>query len=100
MKKILLFALLLVGMTSCYNTTVCVGDMKPDDAVVEVNTVKSNHFVYGLVGNKKIEASKYVGGKTSYKVKYYHSFVDGLLDAITWGIYNPTTVTFYAPYDK
>ena len=100
MKKIV-FALSLVSiellMQSCYCSTVCVGDMKPDDPAVCVNTVHNPHFIGGLVGGKDIEGKDYVAGKQNYKFKKYHSFVDLLLGSITLGIYTPTTTKIYLP---
>lgn len=89
----------VLTLSSCYNSSVCVGDMKKDDPAVKVNTVHNPHFLYGLIGHKKVEASKYVGNAESYRVKRSQSFVDGLLSSITFGIYTPTTTTFYVPFN-
>jgi hypothetical protein len=32
------------------------------------------------------------GGAENYDVKIVHSFIDGLINSITFGIYNPVTV--------
>lgn len=102
-KKFQFIGVALVAVltfSSCYNSSVCVGDMKADDPAVKVNTVHNPHFLYGLIGHKKAEASKYVGDAKSYRVKRSQSFVDGLLSSITFGIYTPTTTTFYVPFDS
>ena len=98
MKKLFLGALCfcaVLSLESCYNSSVCVGNMKADDPSVCVNTVHNPHFVYGLIGHKKAEAKKYVGEKKDYRIRHYQSFVDGLLSVITCGIYCPTTTEFY-----
>lgn len=100
MKKIVSMVLglgIVLSLSSCYNSSVCVGDMKVDDPAMEVNSVSNPHFIGGLIGHKKVEASKYVGDAKSYCVKRSQSFLDGALSAITFGIYTPTTTTFYVP---
>ncbi len=102
MKKILICAMILLGLTSCYNARVCVGDVNPETPMIKVNTVKNHHLLYGLipVGNNKIKASKYIGNRKDYAVKNNWTFLDGFLGVITWGIYTPTTTTFYVPLYK
>ena len=86
-------------MQSCYNSTVCVGDMKPETPAVKVNTIHNPHFIYGLVGSKDIKGNDYTAGQESYKVKHYRSFVDLLLSSLTAGIYTPTTTNVYLPIE-
>lgn len=86
-------------LTSCYSSTVCVGDIKKSDDVEHVATVHNAHFLYGLVAKKEVKASKYVGDAKDYKVKRHVSFLDGFLSWITIGIYTPTTTKFYLPED-
>ena len=74
------------------------GDMKPTDPAVLVNTSHEAHFIGGLVGNSKRDPSKYVGDSPDYRVKHYHSFTDALLTGVTLGIYTPTTTKYYVPY--
>ena len=90
-----LFVCASLMLTSCYNVTTC-ENMGLDEPAVIVNTVHNNHFVYGLVGHQKIDAKQYTSDKR-YKVRNYQSFVDGLLSAITFGIYTPSTTEFYQP---
>lgn len=85
-------------LSSCYSTTVSVGDMKATDPAVEVAKVHNAHFVDGLVNSVKKEAKDYVGENKNYRVKQYQSFVDGLLAGVTFGIYTPTTTKYYLPY--
>lgn len=100
MKKLVIiacFACMAILFQSCYCSTVCVGDMKPEDPAICVNTVHNAHFIGGLVGSKDIAGKDYVSGHESYKFKKYHSFVDLLLGSITLGIYTPTTTKIYLP---
>lgn len=101
-KNLILAGLVVSTMSSCYSVTTCVGNVKVDDPAVKVNTVKNHHFIYGLVngGNTKLEDTKYVGTRKNYKVKKSTTFVDGLLEAITFGLYTRTTTTYYLPVDQ
>lgn len=99
MKKLLFFLALVISMSSCYNTRVCVGNIKTEDPTVKVNSVTNHHFLYGLIpgGKTEIEASKYVKGRKNYVVKNNWTFLNGFLGCLTMGIYTPTTTTFYIP---
>ena len=77
-----------VVMTSCYTVTATVG--KGPQTNVEVK--KPNHFlIAGLVPVGVANVSEMVGGATDYSITVTHTFVDGLLMAITGGLYTPTT---------
>ncbi len=94
MKKRLINSLLIVGvailMTSCYTYTFSVGD----GAQTGVEVTQKNHYViYGLAPIAISDPADMAGGADSYDVKIEHTFVDGLLNAITFGIYTPTTTT-------
>ncbi len=100
MKKILSLmpvACVALMMTSCYSSTVCVGNMSKTEPAKCVNVVHNPHFLYGLAGKKEVKAKTYVGNRKDYKIKRHQSFVDGLLSSITFGIYTPTTTKFYVP---
>lgn len=91
-------AIAIIGsLSSCYSTTTCVGTQDKDAPMVEVNTVKNHFLLYGLipVGNTKLQDNKYVGDKKDYRVKKSITFVDGLLNFLTFGIYTPSTTTYY-----
>jgi hypothetical protein len=49
--------------------------------------------IYGLAPVGISDPAQMAGGATDYDVKIEHTFIDGLLNAITFGIYNPTTTT-------
>ncbi|MBQ7553448.1 MAG: Bor protein [Bacteroidaceae bacterium] len=84
-------------MSSCYSSSVCVGNMRPNEPAIEVGKVHNTHLIEGLVGSPEVRAKSYVNGEESYKVKHYISFVDGLLRGVTFGIYTPSTTKFYVP---
>jgi len=92
MKKTILNLSLVLGlslmMSSCYTYTYSVGN----GAQTGVETKKANHyFIYGLAAGSISDPIQMAGGATDYEVTIQHTFVDGLLNAITFGIYTPTT---------
>ena len=82
-------ALVLSGtLTSSYTQSYMVGN-GPQKGVESVE--KSHYLIYGLAPIKTADPEKMAGGATDYSVTIQHSFVDGLLNVLTWGIYTPTT---------
>lgn len=104
MKKVFFCGAVLLAslsLTSCYNTKVVCGDITRQTPVVKVNSEWNHHLLYGLVPlkNAKMEAKEYVGNKKSYVVKTNQTFINMLVNAITFGLYTPTTTTYYLPID-
>lgn len=89
----------MLALNSCYSAKMYVGDVQPNTPTVEVNSVKNHYFIYGLAkgGNTSVDIEKYMGERKNYVVGRKATFVDGLLSSITFGIYTPTTTTFYVP---
>lgn len=75
------------------------GSLDKNTPMVKVNSVKNHYLIYGLVpiSNDKLQDSQYVGKAKNYQVKKQLSFIDGLLNVLTWGIYTPSTTTYYLP---
>lgn len=99
MKKFLLFAIVALALSSCYNTRILVGNVDPKEPVIEVQKEWNHHLFYGLLplNNATMKASEYVGGKTNYVVKTNQSFLNMLVGSLTWGIYTPTQTIYYIP---
>ncbi len=92
-KSILKFALILftaMFMSSCYTYSFTVGN--GPQTGVEVKE-KNHYFIAGLAQGNQSDIKEMAGGAKNYKVTIQHTFVDGLLNALTWGIYTPTTTT-------
>lgn len=92
MKKVILSFLVVIGlsffMTSCYTYTHTVGE----GSQTGVEVKKMNHYVvYGLAPVGVSDAKEMAGGAEDYNVTITHTFVDGLINALTFGIYTPTT---------
>jgi len=94
MKRTFVSLFLIVAisflMASCYTLTYNVGE----GAKTGIEVTEKNHYImYGLAPIKTSDPTKMAGGATNYTVTIQHTFVDGLLNAITLGIYTPTTTT-------
>lgn len=75
-------------MTSCYTYTYSVGE----GAQTGVEVKKKNHYlIYGLANISQSDPIEMAGGAENYDVTITHTFIDGLINSITFGIYNPTT---------
>lgn len=92
MKKIIFKSALILAvsgsLTSCYTQTYVVGN-GPQKGVE--TTEKSHYLVYGLAPVKTADPVKMAGDAKDYSVTIQHSFIDGVLNALTFGIYTPTT---------
>lgn len=75
-------------MTSCFTYTWTVGN--GPQTGIEVK--RMNHYlIYGLAPVSISDVNEMAGGAENYEVTIQHTFVDGLINAITLGIYSPTT---------
>jgi hypothetical protein len=77
-------------MVSCYTLTYNVGEGAKTGVVLKE---KNHYLIYGLAPIKTSDPTKMADGAANYTVTIEHTFVDGLLNAITFGIYTPTTTT-------
>jgi hypothetical protein len=79
-----------VLLTSCYSYTSVVGN----GAQGNQQTTKWNHYViYGLAPVGVSDSKQMSKGAENYTVHTRQTFVNGLVSAITFGIYTPTTTT-------
>lgn len=77
-------------LTSCYSYTSVVGEGAKGNS----QTTKWNHYVvYGLAPVGISDSKQMAGGAEDYTVHTRQSFVNGLVSALTFGIYTPTTTT-------
>ncbi len=92
MKNPVTILLLLIACalstSSCYTYTFDVGE-GPQTGIEEEG--KNHYFIFGLVDGKQSDPVQMANGADDYRVKVEHTFIDGLLNTITFGIYNPTT---------
>jgi hypothetical protein len=78
----------MISLSSCYTYSWTAGS-GPKTGVTEQGM--NVHLLYGLVDLKQTDWKTLAGDATDYKVIHEHTFVDGLLGAITFGIFTPTT---------
>lgn len=77
-------------MTSCFTYVSVVGEGAQGNQEV----TKWNHYVvYGLAPVGVSDSKAMAGGAENYEVKTEQTFVNGLVAALTFGIYTPTTTT-------
>lgn len=77
-------------LTSCYTYTTVVGKGAQSSAEVK----EWNHYIlFGLAPVGVSDAAEMAGGAKDYTVKTEQSFVNGLVSALTFGLYSPTTTT-------
>ena len=92
MKKVILNVTLVLCvsffMSSCYTYTHVVGDGPQTGVQVKE---KNHYFIVGLAQGNQSDPKEMAGGAEDYEVTITHTFVDGLLNALTFGIYTPTT---------
>lgn len=77
-------------MTSCYTYKSVVGNGAQGNKEVS----KWNHYVvYGLAPVGVSDAQVLADGAEDYDITTEHTFVNGLVGALTFGLYTPTTTT-------
>ena len=77
-------------LTSCHSYTSIVGNGAQGNS----QTTKWNHYLIGGLAPVGVSDSKQMaGGAENYTVQTRRSFVNGLVAAITFGIYSPSTTT-------
>jgi hypothetical protein len=86
--KLTLVSLFCLSITSCYTLSYAVGT--GSQTGIEV-TEKNHYLIGGLAGLKTSDPSKMAGDAKNYQVTITHTFIDGLLNVLTSGLYTPTT---------
>lgn len=80
----------LILFTSCYSYTSVVGEGAQGNQQV----TEWNHYViYGLAPVGVSDSQEMARGAENYTVHTRHSFVNGLVSALTFGLYSPSTTT-------
>ena len=88
--KLVCFVGLTMYMSSCYTYTYNIGDGAQSGATFKE---KNHYFIGGLAKGKQANHEEMAGKTKDYTVTVKHSFIDGLINGITFGIYTPTTTT-------
>ncbi len=83
-----LLSFLSLSMASCYTLSYAVGTGSQTGATL----VEKNHYlVAGLAPIKTADPAKMAGEAKNYQVTIKHTFIDGLINILTSGLYTPTT---------
>jgi hypothetical protein len=83
-----LVCLISLSMASCYTVSYAVGS----GSQIGETIVEKNHFlVSGLAPIKTANPTMMAGDTNNYQVTIKHTFVDGLINLLTSGMYTPTT---------
>ena len=77
-------------LTSCYVHTYTVGEGAMGSTEI---TEKQHNFVYGLASGKTPDTKSMAKGSENYTIINQITFIDGLINSLTFGLYNPSTVT-------
>ncbi len=86
--KAVFVILIATTMTSCYVQTSVVGQGGQGKETVK----QWNHYlINGLIPVGVSKPEQMAGGAKDYTVVTKHSFLNGLVSGITFGIYSPTT---------
>ncbi len=89
-KTVLALAVIATSMSSCFTYTNVVGKGAQSGQKVS----QWNHYVIGgLIPAGVSDSKKMAGGATDYTIVTSHTFVNLLLQGVTFGIYAPTTTT-------
>ena len=90
MKMMAVLFVSSILLTSCFSYTTVVGT----GAQGNNQTTKWNHYViFGLAPVGVSDAKQMADGAENYTVNTKQTFVNGLVAAITFGIYTPTMTT-------
>jgi len=77
-------------LTSCFSYTSVVGEGANGN---NETTKWNNYVIYGLAPVGVSDSKQMADGAENYTVHTRQSFVNGLIAAVTFGIYTPTTTT-------
>ena len=86
--RVIVALFLVFSVSSCFTLEYNVGR----GAQTGVEFKGKNHYlIYGLAPISTTDPASLAGDTKDYRVTIQHTFIDGLLNALTFGIYSPTT---------
>ena len=86
--KLIALSFVMLFLNSCYTISYNVG--KGAQTGIEVRG-KNHYLIYGLANISSATPDKLAGSTLDYEVTITHTFIDGLINFLTGGIYTPTT---------
>jgi hypothetical protein len=89
MTKLAPLAAAILLLSGCYHATIETG-REPSPQQIDIPW--ANSFVYGLVPPALVDAEEQCGSGVA-RVETQHSFLNGLVAALTFGIFTPMHIT-------
>ena len=83
-------AALLVSTAACYHATIETG-LAPSTTVIEQSFASG--WIFGLIPPNTVDAKAKCGARGVSKVETQHSFVNMLVQFVTFDIYTPIDIT-------
>lgn len=94
MKKLVLSMLIALMLTGCATQTFQINPSS--SASTPTKEDRQAFFVSGLGQTQTMNAAEICGGANKIiKVEAEHTFIDGLVGGLTWGIYTPRMARVY-----
>lgn len=101
--KLTMVGLLAIGLTGCFKTTFLAGPNASGTPSLMYNGAWYHSVISGLADLSGPVPLNAVCPQGWARIEYERTFVNGLVESLTSGIYNPATVTIYcnggAAYD-
>ena len=88
MRSVLIALTMVLSLSSCFTYSYTVGE--GPQTGVEIKS-KNHYMILGLAVIDSSDPIEMAGGAENYQVTVKHTFLDGLINGITCGFYNPTT---------
>ena len=86
--RFVMLSFICLSMASCYTVSYAVGSgSQTGETIME----KNHYLVGGLATIKTANPTQMAGDAKNYQVTITHTFVDGLINVLTSGMYTPTT---------
>ena len=91
LKRIALTLPLLIGLSGCYKVSMT--NVNEGTAPGYAHSIQVHTLVYGLVTLNNVDVGSVCGDKPVHMIDTENSIVDVLINSLTFGIYQPVSVT-------
>ena len=89
MRRVLVLALSVLMFSGCYHATINTG-VAP--GTTQIHQPWATSFIYGLVPPATVDAMETCGSAGVARVETQHSFLNGLVAGLTFGIFTPMDI--------
>ncbi len=91
-KSVLSLMFFVLMLSSCYQQRIIVGNGPQGNKEI---TEWNHYLIGGLAPVDVADVTKMADGAADYEVWNRHTFVNGLIQVLTFGIYTPSMTTVY-----